>query len=280
MRCQHPQRPRRNGFTLLELLIVMAIITILMGLTLSGAFKVYSKANQVQNRAEIAQLDTAIQTFCTQYNVDYLPSTIKLNSKDPTSDQYLARIFRRYDKNKMYAWNGSAPTAVTLEGHECLVFFLGGIPKNGNPPSCQGFSTNPADPTDFTTTKDKIAPFFEFNASRLKVGPKGFLYYLDTYKKAPYAYFSPNGTSNGYNAGGDCPSIGSLGYSCGTVRPYYENSSTGRFFKANAWQIISAGENGVFGTGGVQWGPTNPIRKPNNAYDDMANFANSTFDRP
>src|SRR5262245_19033509 len=71
-------------------------------------------------------------------------------------------------------WNGNggidAPNGggdVILEGDQCLVFFLGGIPDNLSAvPNCRGFSTNPANPA--AATSDRIGPFYEgFTAGRL-----------------------------------------------------------------------------------------------------------------
>src|SRR5205814_2087901 len=96
-------------------------------------------AHQINEKAEINQLDEAIRQFQTQYNVDYMPSRITLNDpNDQASNQFLRRLFSRYDPRKTYTWNGRDKSRVTLEGHECLVFFLGGIPKGGSVPSCQG----------------------------------------------------------------------------------------------------------------------------------------------
>src|SRR5207247_2502159 len=43
--------------------------------------------------------------------------------------------------------NGNADGPVILEGDQCLVFFLGGIPIQGTPAGVLGFSTDPRDPS-------------------------------------------------------------------------------------------------------------------------------------
>src|SRR5439155_10082102 len=43
--------------------------------------------------------------------------------------------------------NGKADEPVILEGDQCLVFFLGGIPMQGATAWCFGFSTDPRDPS-------------------------------------------------------------------------------------------------------------------------------------
>ena len=262
MRCR---RTRRNAFTLLELLVVMAIILVLVSLIVGAAFRTLSKGYQLRNRSEIAQLDTAVQTFCTEWNVDYMPSTISLNDGNPqsVSSQFLVRMFRRLNVKQPLPWNGSGG-AITLQGQHCLVFFLGGVQNNG---MCQGFSTNPANPTD--TSMPIKAPLFEFNASRLKKDSNGFLVYYDTYTHQPYAYFSAGRTPNGYSTT-DCSSLG--------VKPYL--ASTGNYWRPNSWQVISAGDSGKFGPGGIVWGPNAAIKKPTVGFDNQGSFAANILANP
>jgi type II secretory pathway pseudopilin PulG len=198
----------------------------------------------------------------------------------------------------------------TLEGSQCLVFFLGGIPGSG---TVTGFSTNQSNPAQIGG--DRVAPFFEFKSNRLvplsqwafntqggnQLLLSDFYAYLDGYGRTPYAYFSSYKTINGYNryfsivppspwviSGlSDCQSLGvwpyaqSLGLTPGTS-PTYLNAQT--------YQIISAGKNTFFGAGGnptfpafapgvlgpySTWAPSyagqaNPQGTP--GYDDIANF--------
>ena len=116
------------------------------------------------------------------------------------------------------AVNGASPApfvGFALEGEQCLVFFLGGIPQ-ANPDgtyTANGFSTNASNPAQ--VGGDRIPPFFEFKSQRLKhwtppgqppgwdgTAP-GFPSYIDGFGQTPYAYFSSYRTSesqlNGYN---------------------------------------------------------------------------------
>src|SRR5437667_755271 len=116
-------------------------------------------------------------------------------------------------------WNGNQTLdgPYILEGDQALVFALGGIPARPTPPQCLGFSTNPRNPADATTT-DRIGPFFEFKSERLVLlspsdptNPRSRQHYsyADVYSStdgngtllsgAPYAYFSSYKTANGYN---------------------------------------------------------------------------------
>lgn len=101
-----------------------------------------------------------------------------------------------YDFNGDGVFMGNATLGVppgpwVLQGHECLVFFLGGIPlrtvdASGNITlSMTGFSKNPTNPfmssvptagTNFSSNRNQ--PFYEFDSNRLQVtlaGPAGIV---------------------------------------------------------------------------------------------------------
>jgi len=319
-------RGSRPGFTIIELLIVITIIGVLVTLVTVGVTGAISKANQARNQYEINQLQTSLESFKTKFG-GYPPSRIRLRTEEAsydTTSQYevdsrafLRRMFPRMiwtaAAQKTWGSDGAHIDGGTLanpstwywdlEGDQCLVFFLGGIPignLDGTTPGCQGFATNPANPTDALAT-NRIGPFHEFNSSRLVLqhgaNPltthNGFFSYLDTYGNSngtgtaraglPFAYFSAYNNSNGYNrySTTDCGTLG--------VAPYAEGWTTtgGRFLKPNSFQIVSAGRNRVFGTGTVYSGDplTSPIWTPANAgtlypansngADDQSNFYDS-----
>ena len=65
-----------------------------------------------------------------------------------------------------------------LQGHECLAFFLGGIPLNSNGTySMTGFGSNPSNPFTNSITSstmygaNRINPFYEFVPGRLALDP-------------------------------------------------------------------------------------------------------------
>ncbi len=203
-------RARRQAFTLMELLIVIAIIGVLAALILAAIGALGSKTTEVANRNDVLQLSAAIQNFKNKFGF-YPPCRIKLcvylNDYDLTQtlDQESVRIittmFKNIDWKKNLPvtagtpmrWNGNGATflpsttvgnnnkpaanGVILEGDQCLVFFLGGIPLpvgGGNAiPGCQGFSPDPKNPTNFNLpakggqTPDTIGPYFKFESSRL-----------------------------------------------------------------------------------------------------------------
>jgi prepilin-type N-terminal cleavage/methylation domain-containing protein len=241
---------RRAGFTLIELLVVIAIIAVLVSLTAAAVFKISGKADELVARHEISNLAAALEAFKTQMKVDWVPSRIRLRENlddyitgikngdplDAESWAFLKKVFPKitgtpYLPNPAQVphwvdWNnnGQLDGAVDLEGHQCLIFFLGGIPDgpwNGHPNSVNGFATNPSNPA--ATTTDRIGPFYrDFKSDRLTAiatppisaqlgsftngmqGPNGtpsagFFSYLDPWGVNPYAYFSAYKKTNGYN---------------------------------------------------------------------------------
>jgi general secretion pathway protein G len=102
---------------------------------------------------------------------------------------------------------------VALEGDQCLVFFLGGIPidKGNGTYAMDGFGKNPQNPA----AAPRGGPTFDFKSSRLRArgasqfqqygnaaGDRGFPSFFDPYygeaypASKPYAYFSAFGRKN------------------------------------------------------------------------------------
>jgi hypothetical protein len=267
---RRPSRPSRAGFTLIELLVVTGIIIVLVSLTAAAVQRVRVAADRAADRADISKLGDAIGAFKEKMKVDYIPSRLKLcerwsdygNSQlDTDSQDWLRDCFRQMQSQVDWNANGTIDGPVILEGQEVLVFALGGIRGT------QGFSNNSKNPAEPATPGEpRKGPFAEFKVSRLVTlptpgGQAGYPAYLNVWGRQakPYAYFSNYGKPNGYNRYGssDCASLG--------VSPY--QASSGKYWNENSFQIISAGQDGVFGPGGI-WPPALGA-----AQDDMANFA-------
>jgi prepilin-type N-terminal cleavage/methylation domain-containing protein len=280
-------RAIRFGFTLIEMLVVIAIIAVLMGLLLPAVLPLLSKGPEAVAATEISQLTTAVQNFQNKFKSGPFPSRVKLcefygdynqNSQlDKDSIAFLTKMFpgilnkdvNLTTKNQVLwmdrgiDWNGNgkyeqgAAGIAILEGDQCLVFFLGGIPTSaGGANGCLGFSTNNRDPAQ--QGGDRVGPIFEFDGSRLlQLHGNAFFSYNDAFLKKPpnpYAYFSSYGSRNGYNRYfgqatpplpinvSDCNSLG--------VWPYMESLvPTERYLNPETCQIISAGLDGKWGQG-------------------------------
>jgi prepilin-type N-terminal cleavage/methylation domain-containing protein len=247
--------------------------------------------------------DAAATAFMTKFQLPYIPSRLVLAEQindyftnPPTNTtfksavhqdslEFLQRMWPRITElsggNLIWSvsdpsyqpsplayidWNGNGlpdTPEVILEGDQCLVFFLGGIPQlttASGVPGCLGFSASPTNPAAPGGTR--IGPFYQFDSTRLVnwnaagnnflhtggASPNPYYSYLDAYSSAggitnsagfltvpiargaPYAYFSKYKSDNGYNryAGLNMPTA--------TLPPVSDCDSLGRLFTPTANQ--------------------------------------------
>lgn len=268
MRRRFEKTRRTAAFTLLELVIVIAIMLVLATILLVAVNKAFSTAKVTSAANDIRQLELALENFKTQYGF-YPPSRFKLcgnkmeygtTALDTDSIGWLTRTFPKITTvNKDSSGNvvtattspwadptttapgsgvptrwaqwdgqytsGAKPPPVILEGDQCLVFFLGGIPIPGNPIQMSGFSQTPIDPSAARQQQGEVRiSFFDFGRyqGRLQflssttsfsaTGAAGFnrsayspslldvfsYNATDSSKWRPYLYFSSYKTADGY----------------------------------------------------------------------------------
>lgn len=285
MRYQYaPSWKERAAFTLIEILVVIAIIAILASLLLVGVMSFLVKGPEAKARNDILQFSSQLQKFKSERGF-YPPDQIVLksaytqynvsNALDKQSLMYITAMWPNLGSFGGMAWagyqaNGTTPVAipaggVTLEGDQCLVFFLGGIPDaNGK---VTGFSNNPKNPTQ--AGGDRIK-WFDFDAGRLSLtyhAGSPFPAYTDAFGKKPYLYFSSGKRENDYNSTNGTFAVSPYIETAGT-RPKYWNSTT--------FQVLCAGNDGIFGSGGL-W-PATSI--PKAAMDDYSNFHDRKLGSP
>jgi general secretion pathway protein G len=220
--------------------MVIVAIGVLIALLLPAIQGAVRTANNAAVTSEINAMAQALASFQAKYG-DYPPSRMLLcengawNTQDTTplagpkqaditygqlaqrSISYMRKFWPRVTtttditnpifKSTSNVWydfngNGKMDSPYVLEGHECLVWFLGGIPTTGG---VSGFSKNPVNPF----VADSLAPnrtraFFEFKANRLALdtqatsNPLRQLAQIPAYQDSLrtgrfYAYFSAYG---------------------------------------------------------------------------------------
>lgn len=241
-----PSGAPRRGFTLVELMVVIVVLALLVALLLPAINGAVRSARNAAVSTEISQLSQALAQFKSAHNV-YPPSRIILSetgnysmsdlrtshsqlSTAAMSDAEFKKLVNRsvsYLRRiwpKMVLSTSGAPTGIpgggydfngdgsiggvhVLDGAECLVFFLGGLPgKVGSGQmTVTGFSQNPANPAIAESKPmgaNRSSPMYDFRGGRLVDNyPKnnagasgnGFPEYLDGLTSAeaqPFVYFS------------------------------------------------------------------------------------------
>jgi prepilin-type N-terminal cleavage/methylation domain-containing protein len=278
------RRSARPAFTLVEVLVVIAIIAVLYSLLIAAASSALTRAQEDRARNDVTQLQLMLTNAQIALKAPYLPSRMRLReagdydltingvSGQPNTPvefetyRFLSTIWPKVTWTNPFDWNNNGSTLATetydLYGEHCLTFWLGGVERqfiagpptipNGVITGVRGFSTNVTDPIAAGGTR--IGPFYDFKPGRLS-STTALATYLDSFGQQPYVYFSSRGNNNYSN---DC-------------------SSAVSYYSANprSFQIICAGTNGVFGNAGTGWSPggaASTYPPGSGGADDIANF--------
>jgi prepilin-type N-terminal cleavage/methylation domain-containing protein len=279
--------PAPAGFTLVELLVVVTIIVLLLALLLPAIHKIRIVGQEVEARNEMSQLTTAVTTFKNEWGA-VPPTLFRLPTRpggnvgpnavlENASYEFLKLQYGRWNPTLNaggdIVWDPSmTPYAgQTLQGNQCMVFFLGG-------PSLNGWAHD--SPRDPGAAVSKFV-FLEIKDAKLQPGaqfgyPSNARVYMDPFG-APYLYWGSNKVGGKYTGQ---PALATLNpdltpTATGTVNAYVETGS--KFANENMCQIISAGPDNRFGSGGTNWTTTNAEYIGANAgADDIANFNGKT----
>jgi prepilin-type N-terminal cleavage/methylation domain-containing protein len=272
----YPRSAGRAGFTLIEMLVVIAIIAIVASLTVAAVFGLMRNGPKMVTKNDFLQISGAMEQFKGKFGF-YPPEKVRLcsnyaqynpaNPLDASSLQAINRVFSNLGQFNGVKWagpNSPANLDVTLEGDQSVVFWLGGPPAT--PTTLMGgFALIPTDPIDAGYTKPDRLKFMTFDAGRLTTAARAgnnasayFPSFLDGFRKGPYVYFSSGARANGYT--GVANTLGVSAYLQTANPPTFQNSTT--------FQIIAPGGDGLFGTGGAVWPPP----QTGHGADDMSNF--------
>lgn len=234
---QHPR-----GFTLLELLAVITIISILVALISPAVMRALGSAREAEVTAEMNRIATGLTRFKTDHN-GVMPWSAVIIPEDPGNDPWgfasktrIRRVWPQFNFATVNDLNGDGDTddVVTLTASECLVFFLGGIRVSGTENTLAGFSKNPINP--FTQTGSNRTTPFEFDVGRLvDTDGDGMLEYVDPLdgQSTPMLYVSSN------NGQGYSTADGSLNF--------YVQADGQTPWHKDGFQLISPGDDGEFG---------------------------------
>ena len=275
----------RNGFTLTELLIVIAIIGMLAALVTVAASAAMSAAKRSAIRMQLSQLDMALEQYRQEFG-EYPP-----DGTDPDAvRRHLMKVFPKAelpsDLNGAisalmveYSANNAAHDSdhghahpATLNPSTALYFWLGGV-----------LAKNPLSP--FSLNGDRSKTFYEFELDRT-CGSQYFPYSLERDGEAPFVYFKARLVGNGGHYTDASVPLSWDAEDAGIAVPYCDGSATAvpvKWRNPTKYQIITAGLDGFFGKGVAN--PAYPARGSVTSnegwddydYDNMTNFCETTL---
>jgi prepilin-type N-terminal cleavage/methylation domain-containing protein len=273
----------RDGFTLVEMLVVVLIIGILAGLISAAALRARNRAKVAAIAVEINQLKMAIENYKTGQGAiswqgagEYPP-----DFSDPSDNGHLIiinHIMHSFTKfkfpdgvttiadrwtylrnliynNSQYTINGTIyhVDLNNMNPSTALVFWLGGLPDAQG--RLSGFSMDPSNPfASPSTVTSRIGPFYDFDPSHLIKTPD-----IDWGKYYPQGIIAGTGHPYIYLRAeqGQLEPKREYYYYNGTnyifkkgstsdAKPYWDQRDMG-WVNPNSYQILCCGLDGKFG---------------------------------
>ncbi len=176
-RIENRHRLNRSGFTLVEILMVVAIIGILVGLVVPAVNMALRTVRKRAIALEVQAIEGAVQQYKNKYG-DFPPD----GSSQAVWERHFRKIFPQIQASEftaLYANANSAGTlpqapatgAAVMDPAEALVFCLGGYSSNPIQPFTG--SGGPLSLVPSTTTyqynTERTGAFFEFKESQLTI---------------------------------------------------------------------------------------------------------------
>ncbi len=243
----------RHGFSLVELLVVMAVIAALAGMLLVAVNAAIVQGQRAARITTLKNIDLAL-TECKDLYNNYPPDMGVPNAqKLPLMAVYLRSAFPRMgqmpDRVRLPPDGAQRADFNRMDPAEAWVFALGGLARIGFDADGKraiemlGFSKNPLDPFEYTETGSRTRVLFPFQPELTKdLDNDGWPeYYPTPTAQAPIVYFrNTEYKISSYNPGRNL----------GIAAPYLD----GDFFpKPKSFQLIDAGLDNRYGeTTGVR----------------------------
>ena len=265
MSAPHPRRSR--GFTLVEILVVVAIIVIVMAILIPTAMGMISRARNTAIAVEIGQIKTGLDKY-KEIHGDYPPSMggpatqwLPANRSFTACERHLLRCYPKMTgAQKVFFYDYIAPQ---LDNAESLVFWLGLIANDPREPF-KNFVVDNSGNLYFAPQPGATAPpygvypgpytrhvHFEFDERRLQYADADVLPgYTALYcRDTPYVYLEsrtyrlhmrPNTAALGV-----CQPFNDAAKVQASLSSSVNPDST--FVNQNTFQIHVAGQDGNFG---------------------------------
>jgi len=234
-------RSRNRGFTLVEMLVVLAIIAVLIGLLLPAVMAAVNSARRSQIALEISQLAQALEAYKNHFG-DYPPSMGEdyspANRANTAVERHLRKCFPKISpaaKEGFYNAIDPSSGGQRLDQGEALVMWLSQIRKD------------PRNPFDLSSDNRHV--FYDFDQTRLvdEDGDDFPAYRAKHAKNTCFIYMESK--TYGAHAPGNMPAMAETTTDpLLHVRPYCLDITSTPIKAVNptSFQIICAGQDGEF----------------------------------